>query len=194
MAEDQKTLTQALGTAREQFDNLSSREKMLLYVASLTLVLFGIGFFIFDVIYPAFDKQSQVLTKIERELDTLPRLLSEYTDILNQEKEMEARFNSSDPNVDIPSYIENIINEIEGQSISAAITPRGAASDLGERFRRKSFDIKFTTADMKPLVLFLDKISHGSQPLLITKIELKRLGTGASIRVAVELTSIRPRV
>jgi hypothetical protein len=175
---------------REQFLKLSMRERMMVVGCCTVVAIFGTLYFATDVISPAFATQKTVLEKSDLQAKEVPGLLGRYAELLNKKKRLEEQFRTNNVDLDAPSYVESIVKKhtkIDGNTLR--ISPSGQPIELGANFEQEAYSVSFRTQEMKDVVDFLERTASGPQPLLITRIEVKR--TGTSLSTSITLSSIR---
>jgi len=169
--------------------NLNERERLMLMIAGVLIVLFVL----FTGVEAAISKMQQQkagLVKVEQDLDSLGPLLQRYNRLALQKADIEAEFLQKAGRVPARSYIEDIAKN-KAQITSQLNINNTGIDDFGDDFRRSNFKVSFQTADLNQLVSFLQAIEEGSQPLLLTRIDVNRIGN--QLRFSAEISSIEPR-
>ena len=169
--------------------SLNDRERLLLMVASALLILF----LIFSGIESALTKmqvQRSQLEKTEQDFDLLGPLLQRYNRLALQKSEIESQFQNKAGRVPARSYIEDIAKNRAKITSQLNINQTGS-DDFGDHFRRSNFKVTFQTGDLDQLVSFLQAVEEGSQPLLLTRIDVNRIGS--QLRFSAEISSIEPK-
>jgi hypothetical protein len=172
----------------EKYHELSSREKQLIW-AMLAAGLFIGFYYLVSMITPLFIEQQKKLIQLETQVEALPKLVSRWSALSATKKSIESTFDSSDTGIGTRSYLEDLIKTKVGISdlkSIRALQPRAFGQD--EKFENTIYTVNFFTTELKQVVDFLEGVTKGEQPLILSKITLKK--TGTKLNVQVELSSI----
>jgi hypothetical protein len=183
-------ISNVMETLRIQFEALSVREKFLVIAGAVIVALFGSVYCLTDFVAPVFSTQKLELDQLDLQAKEVPGLVKRYKALLFKKERLEEQFRTNNVDLDEPSYVESIVKKhtkIDGNSLR--ISPSGKPIELGADFEQEAYSISFRTQEMKDVVDFLERTANGPQPLLITRIDVRRSGT--SLSAAITLSSIR---
>jgi hypothetical protein len=163
------------------------REKV---IASLAVV-----FICVTVVYPTciepivsgFAEQSKRIGSLQNTYSVTPDILDRYSKLVSRRKEIDSFYSQADLSADPLSYLEGLLKDTAQASGSYEVTPRQGIQ-LGGKYTHKFFMVKFKTASYENLVAFLQAITTGKQPMLISQINLDKQGAGDSLSVQLEVS------
>jgi|GEM_PF-4349777 len=165
---------------------LNERERILLIAAGVIAVFF-IVFSGVETVISRMNQQKNLLIKAEQDYESLGPLLQRYNRLALQKSDIESEFLQESGRLPARSYIEDIAKNQAKITSQLNINNTGS-DDFGQDFRRLNFKVSFQTGDLDQLVSFLQAIEEGPQPLLLTRIDINRIGT--QLRFTAEISSI----
>ncbi len=170
---------------------LSQRERLIVLAA----VLFLPVFFIYNYILPPFieslDESQSRLEQSYKDLQALPFVANRYNNLLLRQKELEALFAKSDISEGAFSYLEKLVKEKAGIAQGEFVINEESARPFGTRYERVPYKITFKITSHERLIDFLNAITKGDKPLVITSIDLNRSRIGDHIQVMLQISSVR---
>lgn len=184
-----KSVTKVFNLIKSWFLKLSVREQQLIVLASavvLIMVFYGIG----ESVYQSFTDLNRDLEAAEHELTSVSALLSQYSKAKAQRDRIENEFRSVEFKEGELTYLEDLIRRKLNLSGGFTITPR-AATKFGVNYEQHPFTIKFTLSDLKLIMEFLSEIVSGSQPLLLTRLNILMSHNKESLEVDMDVSSIK---
>jgi type II secretory pathway component PulM len=163
------------------------RERIVAVVAALFLG--------FTVLYPllvepvliAFADQSREIDSLKKTYDVAPDTLDRYSKLLARRRDIEAFYNQADLSADPLSYLEGLLKNTAQAAGSYNVTPREGIQ-LGGKYTTKFFAVNFQTGSYENLVSFLNAVTSGKQPMLISQINIDKRGAGETINVQLEVS------
>lgn len=183
-----QSVNQHIETLLEKYRELSSREKQLIWGMLLVGVFIGL-YSISSAIAPLFSEQQKTLTRLERDVEALPGIVARWSALSATKQSIESIFDSSGTGIGTSSYLEDLIKTQIGitelKSIRA-LPPRAFGQE--GKFENTIYTVDFFTDQLKQVVQFLEGVTKGKQPLILSKISIKKIAN--KLNVQVELSSI----
>jgi hypothetical protein len=138
-------------------------------------------------IQEAFQKQSQELHETSLTYSVAPDILSRYSKLLGRRKELEKFYSGVDLSADPYSYLERLLRDTAKASGTYNVTPREGVQ-LGAKYAHKVFLVNFQTTSMENVAAFLKELTTGTQPMLISQINLDKRTGAETLSVQLEVS------
>ncbi len=171
------------------FYELSQREKFFVILAASILIFMGI-YTVAEDIVTKFDDQAKKLAAVEESIKDISPLIAGYEKLRNQQVAIEERFKGAKPNFAVRSYLETLLKE-KADITSRVSINTGTPDDFGDSLKRTLVKLRFSADEPKQLTNFLKALQNGSHPLLLSEININKLGR--RLDVSAEVQSITPR-
>ena len=158
----------------------TARERVII---SVTAAIFTIGFILPMFINPVLDifsDQSATLTKLKKTYEATPKILRTYAQLASRRTELEAYYKNADLSTDPLTHLEKLLKETAHADSSYNVTPREGAQISGGKYLHKIFKVNFKTNSYENLVAFLNAVTTGSRPMLVSYLKLDRSRFGKS--------------
>ena len=176
--------------ALEELRRLSFRERMLVVVAALavlSLLLYKVAFTL---------QEKMAAQKAEIEALDLSRTevidsLSRYSTLRARRLAIEEQYKGVEIKEGVRSHLERLLKEKAGVPSDKITIKDLPVNEFGGNYELAPFSVKFVASSMQGLVAFLVEIVHGTRPLVLTELELKKGRVGDRMEVSVEVSSIR---
>ena len=176
---------------KELFARLSPREKRLVLggvvVAALILI-----YLVYEPISDLIDRQSDEVQAIEAQAKEAPQLIQEYRQLERQIKTIHARYKQVEFTEGVRSHLEKLAKDEAGVAAGAVQIGEQKGSELGGGYEQIEYLVRFSTQDFSRLVRFLDVLVNGRRPLLLTKLEIRKVNRrGGELEVELSVSTIR---
>ncbi len=182
-------LTRTGMTLVRWFRNLTGREKQ-----GIALMF---GFVVFVMVYvlarnisSTFASIDQELSAANEELSQVSTLLAQYGKVRMQRDTIESEFRSVEFKEGELTYLEDMIRHKLNLNSGFSITPK-STSKFGANYEQHLFTVKFAINDLKLVMDFLTEVVSGSQPLLLTRLDIRVTRNGQSLDVDMDVSSIK---
>ena len=167
---------------------LSPRERWLGLAALVVVFLMAFTSLIVKPFKIAFAEQSSEFTELTTTYDVVPEILSQYGKLVARRKEIEGFYEKIDLKSDPLTYIERLLKDVAQVPAGAySVTPRDGVP-LGERYAHKMYSVQFETTNQQSLAKFLKELTTGSQPMLLSQINVDKRLSSESLRVQLEVS------
>ena len=166
-----------------QLERLSNRERGILVVSVIILVLFAASK-IYTSVSMVYSLQSANLEQAQRDLDMAGKLLQRYSKLKARRTEIEAKYKQIEIKEGGLSLLEDLVRNKAGVA-SGFVIKDGPIRQFGGNYEQAPFSVKFPIVSLERLLEFLEAVVHGPQHLVLTKLDLKK--GRASDRLDVEL-------
>ncbi len=154
------------------FSRLSPRERMLVSLAGLGLILTSLYSFVLD---PLTVGRAQLITREatkKQELSTLADLRQTYLGIEQKLRAGESLLSRVDPNFALFTHLETTISQVIPRERINSMNP--SSKSIGEKYEEQLVEIKLTQVSLQQLVDMLYRIEKSQQPLRVTKLQVKK--------------------
>jgi hypothetical protein len=178
-----------LDRARAYLHGLSAREKWIVGVAAAALMSMGI----YQVAVPLqerFQMQAIELEEARRNLESVDRDLKFYYQLKTRRDEIENEYRRVETREGTYSHLERLITTKLGIPPARVSISDRPAQPFGPNYQQTPLSIKFKTSDLGKLVEFLKELAYGKEPLLMTKLDIRKTPMGDLLDVDVEVSSI----
>ena len=161
------------------------------------VLLAGLGLFAaFAIVWPAvvqpvvkaFRSQREALEQITLTYAGAPDALKNYARLVARRQELEKFYGGVDLSSDPLSYLEKLITETaKVPSGGYTVSPRDT-QEIGKKYRHKIFLVKFPSSSMENVANFLQALTTGPQPMLISQINFDKRTTAENLDVTLEVS------
>ncbi|MEZ4754745.1 MAG: hypothetical protein R3A13_10640 [Bdellovibrionota bacterium] len=173
----------------EQWLKLSNQEKILIITALAIGALFLIAP-IYDGINNIFAVQNKKLSNTQTNVKLAPQKISEYLALLKRRNEVIERYKKVDLKQGVRSHIESLIKTHISTDTNPTIQNLNIKK-IGEGYVQEPFKVGFNTKDIKTLSKFLKELVEGKQPLVLSRLVIKRGRRSDELEVTLDTSSIR---
>ena len=186
----QKLLATKLGMRlKEQYIKLSQREKIIISIAVLFI---GVMLAYSEIVLPvraAFSSQAQRLRDLEQSIEVAPDMLARYQKLVQRKTEIEQFYENVDAKESPLSHLESLLlNKAQVPAGSYTVNSR-PQPDFAEKYKHTAFIVKFDTSNLGTLMAFLRELVKGSQPMLLSQINIEKKLTSDSLSIQLEVSS-----
>lgn len=169
------------------FTSLSHRERLL--VVGAGIVLTGLATYNgMETVYGAFSRQSAVQAKLEQDIRTVTNQLAQYRRLKNHKESIEQRYEKIQIKRGVREHIDSLIRNVAKATPKSITT--GATDSFGS-FEQTKLSVKFDSDNLENIVQLLEELTHGNQPVILSKLEITRDYRGTKLEVELDISSIR---
>lgn len=168
---------------------LSSREKWIVALAGASLLLLVV-FKVYEAASGAFLRQRLEMLSAENERRDLPLRLARFQALLAKKRAIEERFREVEVKEGVRSHMEKLLRKRAGVNPGYSIRDL-PAKQFGGDYEQNPYSVRFNSSSLEGIVGFLDDLAYGSQPLILSELEITRSRTGDRFDVTVGASSIR---
>ena len=182
-------LTQLKKNAAEYFKKLSKREKTIITVA-VCMGFVTVGYQIYQPVRIAFESQSERLTGVQRDMESVSLALARYSKLKARQQAIENAYKEVEIKEGALSHLENLVRTKAGITSGFTIKDK-PVREFGGGYEQAPFSVRFVITDLPRLVDFLKEIVVGQRPLILANLDVTRRPAGDSVEVEMEVSSIR---
>lgn len=154
------------------FSRMSSRERTLVGLATLVLVVICLYSFVLDPLTSGrTNLESRVRAK-ERELQTVVRLRQTYLDVSQKLQAGQSLLSKVDPNFPLLTHLESTISQVVPRERINSMSP--SSKPIGDEYVEQLVEIKMSQISLEQLVQMLYRIEKSDQPLRVTRLQVKK--------------------
>lgn len=169
------------------WDSRTSRERGLLAFVGGALFIVILWPMVVSPIQEAFEKQSKDLREASLTYSVAPDILKRYAKLVGRRKELEQFYSGVDLSADPLSYLERLLRDTAKASGTYNVTPREGVQ-LGGKYDHKVFMVNFQASSMENVSAFLKELTTGTQPMLISQINLDKRAGSEALNVQLEVS------
>ncbi len=163
------------------------RERVLLSGLGVVAAVMILWPAVIQPVISAFDRQSKELEDVTLTYTAAPDILARYSKLMNRRKELEKFYSGVDVAADPLSYLERLLRDTAKASGTYNVTPR-EGTQLGGKYAHKLFMVNFQSGSLENVAAFLKELTDGTQPMLISQINLDRRPTTSTLNVQLEVS------
>lgn len=175
--------------AIEQYRKMDRREIVLVALAMFMISLVLVSQ-VWGWVSSAYETQAAELEQTEKEVQEVSALLQRYLRLQQRRTAIEASYQQIEIKEGGLSLLERLIRTEAGIS-SGFVIKDNPPRQFGGNYEQAPFNVKFPTSDMSKLIDFLDKLIHGPQPMVLTRLDLRKNRGSDRIDVELDVSSFR---
>lgn len=170
------------------WESRTPRERVLLAGLGLIAACVVVWPAVIQPIVKAFRSQRLDLEQVTLTYSGAPDALKNYARLVARRQELEKFYGGVDLSSDPLSYIEKLLTETaKVPSGVYTVTPR-ETQEIGKKYRHKIFLVKFPSSSMENVAAFLQALTTGPQPMLISQINFDKRMTAENLDVQLEVS------
>jgi hypothetical protein len=185
-------LTTALKPIITWWIGLLPREKRIVVGGTASLVVLLI-YVIVDAAIGSINQQTIELASSQQKLREVEQDLVTYAQLVKRKEALENHFRTIEIQEGVRTLIERLLRE-KGEVKETPSIRDLPPSSLGGEYEVVQYSVNFSINSMKSLAAFLQELAHGSKPVLITQLDIKKnQRTADRVDVQLNVSSIRPK-
>jgi hypothetical protein len=174
------------------WSGLLPREKRIVVGGSLSLVALLI-YVMVDTAVGHINQQTIELASTQQKLREVEEDLVTYAQLIKRKEALENHFRTIEIQEGVRTLIERLLRE-KGEVKETPSIRDLPPSSLGGEYEVVQYSVNFSISSMKSLAAFLQELAHGSKPVLITQLDIKKnQRTADRVDVQLNVSSIRPK-
>ena len=154
-------------------DRLAPRERALLGVAVVSVVLIGGYSFVWDPMQSSATQLSRRIATREKDLVEIQRQHDRYLDLLRQ-LEANQGMSEVDPNFNLLGYLQAAIAQAVTREKIASMNPSIRPKPEAPEFQEEMVEIKLTGVALPQIVDLMYRVEKGEHPLHFSRISVKK--------------------
>lgn len=154
------------------FSRMSSRERTLVGVAALALVVISLYSFVLDPLTAGRARLASGSSARERALRAAVDLRQSYLEVAQKLKAGQALVSKVDPNFPLLTHLESTISQVVPRDRINSMSP--STKPIGEEYEEQLVEIKLSQIALPQLVDMLYRIEKSEQPLRVTRLQVKK--------------------
>jgi type II secretory pathway component PulM len=164
------------------------RERVILSMASLFVAVVVVYPSVIAPIQGAFSEQSRQLKEIKNTFEVTPDILNRYAHLVARRRDIDAFYTRADLSADPLTHLETLLRDTAKAAGTYNVSTQKEGIPLGNRYIHKFFTVNFQTASYEDLAAFLKALTSGSQPMLVSQINLDKRSGSESLNVQLEVS------
>ena len=137
-----------------------------------------------------FAAQQERLSEAQKDADRAAQLLQSYLKLSAHKQQLEKQFEQVENREGGLGYLENLVRNEAGVTEGFAIKDSPVKA-FGGNYEQAPFNISFSITSLEKLVAFLKALVHGSQPFILSKLDIQKSRRAERLEVDLEVSSIR---
>ncbi|MDD2943760.1 MAG: hypothetical protein PHC51_12440 [bacterium] len=171
------------------FQSLSSRERLIVGITSLSVLLY-IAWLPFASVISFFDERELHLAQRTRVYNQMGENLNRYFQLNEKLQRLQSTFKNSQMTFeDVTRELDQIIKKAVG-SADYELDKNRTPSALGGNYLKQIFTVKIKEINLSQLVTLLYSLEHGQSPLFLGKIDVTKTNQDKSFLATMEIYSI----
>lgn len=171
------------------FSRMSSRERMLVSVAGLGLLVAAVYSFILDPLIVGEQQLGRSMVRKEEDMKSLARLRYDYLDLSQKLAAGETLLSKASKDFSLFAYLEATISQVTPGRISSMNRSNKTAGDL---YEEELVEFKLTQVSLDNIVDMLHRIEKTEHPLRVTRLMVKeRSGATRDFDVTATVSLVR---
>ncbi|HVM98412.1 MAG TPA: type II secretion system protein GspM [Candidatus Acidoferrales bacterium] len=155
------------------FDRLAPRERLLLGLAVLSVVLIGGYTFLWDPLQSGAALLSRKITTREKDLTEMQRQHDHYLDLLRQLEANQWVF-EVDPSFNLLGYLQNVVSQAVTREKITSLNPTTRPRAEAPEFVEELVEIKLTQLTLPQIVDLMYRVEKGDHPLRFSRVSIKK--------------------
>jgi hypothetical protein len=154
------------------YNRLAPRERLLLGVALLSLILISLYNFVWDPLQTSREQLTRRIAIKEKELAEIQKQREIYLDV---QRHVEASQPMAEPKPSLFAYLDNTIAQAVGREHITSMNPtdKNVGTDE-EKLVEKLVEIRLTQISLPQLVDLLYRVEKGEPPLRFSRLQVKK--------------------
>lgn len=171
------------------FSRMSSRERMLVSVAGLGLLVAAVYSFVLDPLIVGEQQLGRSMVRKEEDMKTLAQLRYDYLDLSQKLAAGETLLSKTSKDFSLFAYLEATISQVTPGRISSMNRSNKTAGDL---YEEELVEFKLTQVSLDNIVDMLHRIEKAEHPLRVTRLMVKeRSGATRDFDVTATVSLVR---
>jgi len=154
------------------FNRLAPRERLLLGVAVLSLVVISLYSFVWDPLVVGHEQLDRRIAKRESDLKEMQRQRDTYLKLVRQLEGNRATISEGDPNFNLLAYLQTTIAQAITREHVASMNP--TTKNRGPEYTEQQVEIKLTQVTLPQLVDLVYRVEKGEHPLRFSRLQIKK--------------------
>jgi len=154
------------------YNRLAPRERLLLGVAVVSLIVISGYSFVWDPLQSNSQQLNRRIALKEKDLAEMQKQRDVYLDLLRHIEANRASLEQGDPNFSLFAYLDNTIGQAVGREHVASMNP--SDKNIGTEYQEKLVEIRLTQINLPQLVDLLYRVEKGEHPLHFSRLQIKK--------------------
>ncbi len=154
------------------YNRLAPRERLLLGVAALSVLLISLYSFVWDPLQTNRELLARRITLKEKEVVEVQKEREAYLDLLRRIDASKTALDAGDPNFSLFAYLDNTIAQAVGREHIASMNP--SDKNIGTAYQEKLVEIHLNQISLPQLVDLLYRVEKGDHPLRFSRLQIKK--------------------
>lgn len=170
------------------FSRMSSRERSLVAVAGLGLVIAMVYSFVIDPLVTGEQQIARSMKRKEEDLRALAKLRYDYLDLSQKLVAGEAMLAKTSKDFSLFAFLESTISQVTPGRITSMNRSNKTAGDL---YEEELVELKLSQISLENIVDMLHRIEKAEHPLRVTRLMVKERGTTKDFDVTATVSLVR---
>lgn len=154
------------------FERLAPRERLLVAVAVLSMVLISLYSFVWEPVQSSRELTTRRIVTKEKDLREIVKQRDVYLDLLRRLEANKAAIAPSDPSFSLFSYLDNTIAQAVGREHVTSMNP--STKNIGNDYQEDLVEVKLTQINLAQLVDLLYHVEKGDRQLRFSRLQIKK--------------------
>ena len=154
------------------YARLAPRERLLLGVAALSVVLISLYSFVWDPLTSSRELLVRRISMKEKELADIQTQRDTYLDLLRRLEANQSATSEGDPNFNLFAYVQNTITQAVSREKITSMNPSN--KNIGTEYQEQMVEVKLTQVSLPQLIDLLYRVEKVEHPLRFTRLQVKK--------------------
>jgi type II secretory pathway component PulM len=154
------------------FGRLAPRERLLLGVAALSVVVISLYSFVWDPVQVNSELTARRITMKEKDLREIVKQRDTYLDLLRRLEANKTAISPSDSKFSLFAYLDNTIAQAVGREHVTSMNP--STKNIGTDYQEDLVEVKLTQINLPQLVDLLYRVEKGDRQLRFSRLQIKK--------------------
>jgi hypothetical protein len=154
------------------FSRLAPRERLLVGVAALSVIVIGLYSFVWDPLQVNSAAIARRIAAKEKDLAEIQKDRDAYLDLMRHIEANQSLLAQGDPNFSLFAYLDNAVGQSVGREHVTSMNPSN--KNIGTDYQEQMVEIHLTQISLPQLVDLLYRIEKGDHPLRFSRLQIKK--------------------
>jgi len=155
------------------YNRLAPRERLLLGVATFSLVVILLYSFVWDPLQSTTESMARRIATKQNDLTEIQKQRETYLDLLRKlEANQAALEQQNDQNFSLFAYLDSMISQAVGHEHVTSMNP--SDKNIGNDYQEKLVEIRLTQISLPQLVDLLYRVEKGDHPMRFSRLQIKK--------------------
>lgn len=180
-----------VGKGKDWYHTLARREQVIVVGGMLVLVVLLLQVMVIDPVASYLQAQREELELVRKDMQALPHVLARYQRLVRRQDNIEKLYQKIELSEGAFAHLEDLVKNKAGIPAASFDIKEDMPIKFGNQYEQIPYRIRFKITDYPRLIDFLQEVVHGSKPLIISTIDMRKSRLGDHIQVDMQVNGVR---